>query len=186
MLAIACAVAIAAAPSAWAGGAGATIELAVGMAKSDSDVPMGPRDDASHSLGTQFAIRGGVLFGRLGWRLAVARRVDETKVVTEDTGAPVTFIHRSETRALDASVEVRLRAARRVRAVLFGGPGVVALRATNAEEFERAVSVHAGAGAEIDLGKRFMLRTDARWRASDDGNRDLEVTLGFGIRIGAP
>lgn len=74
-----------------------------------------------------------------------------------------------------------------VRFYALGGPGLLHV------ELDRGVlgdpgdelTAHLGVGAEIDLGRRFVLRPDVRLRWIDDEESDLhtEATLGFGFRF---
>jgi hypothetical protein len=75
----------------------------------------------------------------------------------------------------------------RVRFYALGGPGVfhVELDEGVLGDPDDELAVHLGSGVEIDLGRRFVLRPDVRWRWFDDGDDTIhtEATLGLGFRF---
>ena len=130
---------------------------------------------------------------QLGWAVEVAQQSGRfAHAVTVDP-RPTQVLREQWT--VDASVERRWMpfhggrgCVPRTTLILLGGPGV-ALRSTDAEEFERtrstSATAHAGFGAAFQVGERTFLRADtrARWLAGGDTNLQWETTLSIGWTI---
>lgn len=167
---------------AGASGAPGAVELSLGWAAPDANDPESP----GGSVQSVAKDRDGIGFGAavrfdLGHlRLRPSLRYHEvTRRLTIDDVDPRELEQRRQQLSLDVSFEVPLTPAGRAQFLLLAGPGVVHLRATDAEEFESIdgtfVSGHFGVAGEIAFGSRWHVRPDLRVRWTDGGDSDGDI-----------
>lgn len=121
-----------------------------------------------------------VLGARAGWRVAPRWEVEGSLSLMDE--GPVDFY------SGDLSLRWTPRPDARTRFYLLGGPGVfhVELDDDVLGDADDELTAHVGAGVEIGLGERFLLRPDVRLRWIDGfGGDDVhaEATVGLGFRF---
>lgn len=119
-----------------------------------------------------------VLGLRAGWSLAPGWAVEGSVSALDEGRVDLAFA--------DLSLRWMPRPEERARYYAVGGPGVLRVEVDDdvGGDPDDELTAHLGAGVEIGLGRRFVLRPDVRWRWID-GDDDLhtEATVGVGVRF---
>lgn len=119
-----------------------------------------------------------VLGARAGWGLARGWALEGSVSRIDEADVELYFG--------DLSLRWMPRPDDRVRYYLLGGPGVFRLDVPENSfgDPDEELTVHLGAGVEVGLGERFVLRPDVRLRWID-GVDDIhtEATVGLGFRF---
>lgn len=115
------------------------------------------------------------------WSLGLAGRVLD---VEEGAGESL------EVYFVDLTGGYRVFDAESVDLVVLGGPGLFRVEFEEGPQSESTdeLTLHAGLGARVDLGKRAFLRPEVRGRWIDgvlDDEIHAEVGVAFGIRLGS-